>query len=46
MYEHELDNVAFREGRDKFKDKNELLNNRECLMEALMNKIKENKMIK
>jgi hypothetical protein len=46
MFQHELETVGFREGRDKFKDKNELLNNSECLIEAIMNKIKSNKMIK
>lgn len=46
MFSHELDTVGYREGKDKFKDKIELLNNCECLIEAIFNKIKINKMIK
>ncbi|CAD8210082.1 unnamed protein product [Paramecium octaurelia] len=46
MFQHELENVGYREGKDKFKDKSEQLYNSECLLEAIFNRIKENKMIK
>ncbi|CAD8210277.1 unnamed protein product [Paramecium pentaurelia] len=46
MFQHELENVGYREGKDKFKDKSEQFHNSECLLEAIFNRIKQNKMIK
>ncbi|CAD8165492.1 unnamed protein product [Paramecium pentaurelia] len=46
MFQYELENVGYREGKDKFKDKSEQLHNSECLLEAIFNQIKQNKMIK
>ncbi|CAD8190829.1 unnamed protein product [Paramecium octaurelia] len=46
MFEHELENVGYREGKDKFKDKSEQLHNSECLIEAIFNQLNLNKMIK
>ncbi|CAD8121224.1 unnamed protein product [Paramecium sonneborni] len=46
MFQHELENVGYREGKDKFKDKSEQLHNQDCLLEAIFNRIKSNKMIR
>ncbi|CAD8121904.1 unnamed protein product [Paramecium sonneborni] len=46
MFQHELEHVGYREGKDKYKDKSEQLHNSECLLEAIFNRIKSSKMIK
>ncbi|CAK91693.1 unnamed protein product (macronuclear) [Paramecium tetraurelia] len=46
MFQHELENVGYTEGKDKFKDKSEQLHNSECIIEAIFNRINQNIMIK